>query len=200
MKHIRQQMESIAASMLRLGEQSQAIGEIIASVEDLAQQSNLLAVNAAIQATKAGEQGKGFAVVAQEMKNLAEQSRQATTKVRNLLGDIQKAAGVAAMATEQGSKAVEAGVRQAAQAGESILGLSTSVVESADAAILIAAASQQQLAGVGQVAAAMEEIKHATSANAALVKQVESSVRNLGHLGQRLKQMVTTIKASEPGR
>ena len=72
----------MAASIVRLSEQSQAIGEIIATVTDLAEQSNLLAVNAAIEAAKAGEQGKGFAVVAQEVKSLAEQSKQATAQVR----------------------------------------------------------------------------------------------------------------------
>src|SRR4028119_1286641 len=107
MQRIREQMEAIGESMMRLSEQSQAIGAIIATVDDLAQQSNLLAVNAAIEAAKAGEQGKGFAVVAQEVKSLADQSKQATTQVRTILNDIQKATGAAVMATEQGSKAVE---------------------------------------------------------------------------------------------
>ena len=120
MQRIREQMESIAESIVQLSEQSQAIGEIIATVNDLAEQSNLLAVNAAIEAAKAGEQGKGFAVVAQEVKSLAEQSKQATAQVRTILGDIQKATSAAVMATEQGSKAVEAGVKQSGEAGESI--------------------------------------------------------------------------------
>ncbi len=115
MKRIQTHMDSIAASIVRLSDQSQAIGEIIASVNDLAEQSNLLAVNAAIEAAKAGEQGKGFAVVAQEVRSLAEQSKQATAQVRNILGDIQKATSAAVMATEQGSKAVEAGVKQSAR-------------------------------------------------------------------------------------
>src|SRR3989338_6289679 len=82
MQRIQEQMESVAESIVRLSEQSQAIGEIIATVNDLAEQSNLLAVNAAIEANKAGEQGKGFAVVAQEIRSLAEQSRQASAQVR----------------------------------------------------------------------------------------------------------------------
>src|SRR5205823_8146844 len=93
MNRIRQQMEAIAQSMVRLSEQTQSIGQIIATVDDLAQQSNLLAVNASIEAAKAGDQGKGFAVVAQEVKSLAEQSKQATTQVRSILSDIQKATG-----------------------------------------------------------------------------------------------------------
>jgi len=99
MERIRTQMEAIAESMVHLSEQGQTIGQIIATVEDLAAQSNLLAVNAAIEAAKAGEQGKGFGVVAQEVKSLAEQSRQATDRVRTILGDVQKATTAAAMAT-----------------------------------------------------------------------------------------------------
>ena len=88
------------------------LGKSCSTVNDLAEQSNLLAVNASIEAAKAGEQGKGFAVVAQEVRNLAEQSKQATIQVRSILNDIQKATNAAVMVTEQGSKAVEAGVKQ----------------------------------------------------------------------------------------
>ena len=102
MNHIREQMESIADSVVRLSEQGQAISEIIATVNDIAEESNLLAVNAAIEATRAGEFGKGFAVVAQEVKSLAEQSRQATAQVRTILMEVQKATSAAVMATEQG--------------------------------------------------------------------------------------------------
>jgi methyl-accepting chemotaxis protein len=112
MHRIQEHMASIAESIVRLSEQGQTIGEIIATVNDLAEQSNLLAVNAAIEAAKAGEQGKGFAVVAQEVKSLAEQSKQATAQVRTILNDIQTAMSAAVMATEQGSKAVDAGVKQ----------------------------------------------------------------------------------------
>jgi methyl-accepting chemotaxis protein len=194
MSRIRQQMEAIAASMVRLSEQSQAIGQIIATVEDLAAQSNLLAVNAAIEAAKAGEHGKGFGVVAQEVKSLAEQSRQATNQVRTILGDIQKATGAAVMATEQGGKAVEAGTRQTEVAGESIQALAGSVNEAAQAATQIAASSQQQLVGVDQVAGAMESIKQASAQNVAGAKQLETAARNLDELGQRLKRMVERYK------
>ena len=190
MERIRQQMEAIGASMVRLSEQSQAIGQIIATVEDLAAQSNLLAVNAAMEAAKAGEQGKGFGVVAQEVKSLAEQSRQATTQVRTILSDIQKATTAAVMATEQGGKAVDAGTRQTEVAGTSIQALVGSVTEAAQAATQIAASSQQQLVGMDQVAGAMENIKQASTQNVASAKQLEAAARNLDGLGQRLKQMV----------
>jgi methyl-accepting chemotaxis protein len=190
MGKIRQQMEAIAESMVRLSEQSQTIGQIIATVEDLAAQSNLLAVNAAIEAAKAGEHGKGFSVVAQEVKNLAEQSRLATNQVRSILSDIQNATAAAVMSTEQGTRAVEAGDKQTVGAAESILSLANNVAEAAQAATQIAASSQQQLIGMEQVAAAMENIKQGTVQNVASAKQLESSARNLNDIGVRMKQMV----------
>ena len=190
MVRIRTQMESIGESMMRLSEQTQAIGQIIATVEDLAAQSNLLAVNAAIEAAKAGEQGKGFSVVAQEVKSLAEQSRGATDRVRSILSDIQKATTAAVMATEQGNKAVEAGNRQTEVAGEAIVALAANVTEAAQAATQIAASSQQQLVGMEQVAGAMENIKQASTQNVASARQLETAAHNLGDLGQRLKSLV----------
>ncbi len=190
MNRIREQMEEIAASMVRLSEQSHAIGQIIATVEDLAAQSNLLAVNASIEAAKAGEHGKGFGVVAQEVKSLAEQSRQATSHVRAILGDIQKATSAAVMATEEGSKAVAAGTGQTEKAGDSIQALAGSVSEAAQAATQIAVSSQQQLVGVDQVGGAMESIKQASTQNVTGAKQLESAARNLNELGQQLRLMV----------
>jgi methyl-accepting chemotaxis protein len=194
MKQIREQMESIAESIVRLSEQGQAIGEIMLTVNDLAEQSNLLAVNASIEAAKAGEQGKGFAVVAQEVRNLAEQSKQATIQVRGILNDIQKATNAAVMVTEQASKAVESGVKQSVQAGESVQKLGESIAEAAQAATQIAASSQQQMAGMDQVAQAMENIKTASTQNVASTKQTESAARNIGELGRRLEKLIALYK------
>ncbi len=190
MRHISDQMAGIADAVVRLSEQGQAIGEIIATVNDLAEESNMLAVNAAIEATRAGEFGKGFAVVAQEVKSLAEQSRHATTQVRSILFEVQKATSAAVMATEQGSKAVAAGVKQAADAGESIRVLVGSVSEASQAAVQIAASSDQQLAGMEQIAAALNSIRQATSQNMAGSLQLETSARSLQELGGRLKDLV----------
>ena len=190
MTRIRGQMEAIANCMVKLSEQSHTIGQIIATVEDLAAQSNLLAVNAAIEAAKAGEQGKGFAVVAQEVKSLAEQSKQATNQVRTILNDVQKATSAAVMATEQGTKAVEAGFLQSRQTGESIATLAGGVSESAEAAVQIAASSQQQLVGVDQVASAVESIKQATAQNVDSARMLETAAGKLSELGQRLKGLV----------
>jgi methyl-accepting chemotaxis protein len=195
MNHIREQTESIADTVVRLSEQSQAIGEIIATVNDLAEQSNLLAVNASIEAAKAGEQGKGFAVVAQEIRSLAAQSKQATTQVRNILFDVQKAISSAVMATEQGSKAVEEGVRLSTQAGESMTVMVESVVkEATNAAIQIAASSQQQLVGMDQVVSAMENIRESSLQMASSTKQTEKAAHDLHNLGQRLQKIVKFYK------
>jgi methyl-accepting chemotaxis protein len=190
MNRIQEQMTSIADGIVRLSEQSQIIGEIVATVNDLAEQSNLLAVNAAIEAAKAGEQGKGFAVVAQEVKSLAAQSKQATAQVRAILSDIQKAINAAVLTTEQGSKAVEGGMQQSTQAGEAIRVLTENIAEATQAATQIAASSQQQLVGMDQVALAMGNIKQASTQNAVSTKQAELAAQSLQALGQKLKQLV----------
>jgi methyl-accepting chemotaxis protein len=190
MARIREQTASAAESIVRLSEHGQVIGEIILTVNDLAEQSNLLAVNAAIEATKAGEQGKGFVVVAQEIKSLAEQSKQATAQVRAILGDIQKATGAAVMATDLSGKAVAEGVQQSDVAGEAIRMLAESIAEAAQAALQIAASSQQQMVGMDQVALAMENIKLASKQNMAGTKQAEVAALNLHELGAKLKQLV----------
>ncbi len=190
MARIREQMEAITDSVMKLSEQGQSIGEIIATVSDLAVQSNLLAVNASIEAAKAGEQGKGFAVVAQEVRNLAEQSKQATAQVRQILMEIQKATQTAVIAAQQGSKGVEAGERRATEAGEAIHALGKSITEASQAAMQITASSQQQVVGMDQVALAMESIKQASAQNAAGAKLAETTAQSLYELGQRLKRLM----------
>ncbi len=190
MNDVREQMEAVAESIVRLAEQSQAIGDITTTVGDLAEQSNLLAVNASIEAAKAGEHGAGFTVVAQEIKNLATQSKQATSQVRTILGDIQKATASAVMAAEKGTKVVEAGVKQSAAADDTIGTLATGVAEAAQAATQIAASSQQQLIGMDQVALAIDNIRQASTQNMASTRQAEASAHSLHELGQRLKDLI----------
>jgi len=194
MTRIREQMESIADSVIKLGDQSRAIGEIIMSVRDLADQSNLLAVNAAIEAANAGEHGKGFSVVAQEVKLLADQSKQATAQVRMILSEIQKATNVAVMVTEQGTKAVEAGVAQSLEAGGSIRLLAKNMADAAQAVVQIAATSQQQALGMDQVVVAVESIREASNQNVTSMGQVEKDMQHLYDLGQRLQQVVGRYK------
>ena len=183
-------MEALAERILVLSEQGQAIGEIMATVNDLAEQSNLLAVNAAIEAAKTGEAGKGFAVVAAEVKGLAEQSKQATAQVRGILNEIQKATQAAVMAAEQGVKASEAGVAVAANAGDAIRVLTEGLTESAQAAQQILASAQQQAGGMDQVAVAMAIIRQASTQNLASTRQVERAAQDLNTLAGRLKALV----------
>lgn len=191
---INEQMRLIAETMMRLSEQSQAVGAIITTVEDLAQQSNLLAVNASIEASKAGEQGKGFSVVAQEVKSLATQSKQATSQVRTILSDMQKATSAAVMATEMGSKAVESGVKRTSEAGGTIHSLISTVTENAHAASQIAAVSRQQLIGMEQATIAMENIKKASSQNVESTRLLKESVATIKDLGNRLKLLIEQFK------
>ena len=196
MQGIHERMGFIADRIIKLSEQSQAIGDTIATVNDLAEQSNLLAVNAAIEAAKAGEHGKGFAVVAQEVKNLATQSKQATAQVRSILGDIQKATSAAVLATEQGSKAVEAGMKQSSEAGESIRLLSVSIEESSNSTLQIVTSTQEQAIGMDQIATAIQSINQASNQNVAGSRQIETATRNIYDLNQKLQQLVNRYKVS----
>ena len=189
MNNIHEQMESIAETIVRLSEQSQTIGEIVTSVNSLAEQSNLLAVNAAIEAAKAGDQGRGFAVVAQEIRSLAEQSKQSTIQVRTILNDVQKTISAAVMSTEQGSRAIKNGVEKSKESGESIAVLSETIKESAEAAVQVSTTSQQQLIGMDQVGQAMEQIKQASIQTSSSTKQAETAAKNLHEMGTRLKEL-----------
>jgi CHASE3 domain sensor protein len=186
----RARMEALAERILTLSDQAQAIGEIVRTVNGLAEQSNLLSVNAGIEAAKAGEAGRGFAVVAGEVKSLAEQSRQATAQIRDILSEIQAATQAAVMAAEQGVKASEAGEAITGAAGEAIRELGERLARSADSAQQILASAQQQLTGVDQVALAMQNIREASTQNMAATRQVEQAARELDNLSKRLTDLV----------
>ncbi len=194
MQLIHEHMETMASSMIQLSNQTRQIGDIISTVDDLAQQSNLLAVNASIEASRAGEHGKGFSVVAQEVKNLAAQSKQATNRVRSILNEIVQATASATISTEQGSKAVEAGGQLAQEAGDAMVKLSDSIRRSAQAAVQIEASSQQQLHGVGQVLTAMKSVESASEENLNSARELEQAVSKLNDLGQRLRQLLKSYQ------
>jgi methyl-accepting chemotaxis protein len=194
MSKIKMQMNAIAVMVVKLSEQSQTIGEITATVNELAEQSNLLAVNAAIEAAKAGEQGRGFTVVAQEIKQMANLSKDATAQVKTILRDIQKSISSAVMATEEGSKAVDEGLKLTNISGETIRTLSDSVTEASNAAIQIAASSQQQLEGMDQMVIAMESIREASLQAVASTQQSVESVNELQKVGQNLDMMMKQYK------
>lgn len=110
---LKQKIQAIAELILKLSEYTQQIGSIVGMVEDIVEQTNMLALNAAVEAARAGEHGKGFAVVAGEIRKLADESKQATTKITGLIQDIQQTTNSTVMVTEEGLKEIESGVKLA---------------------------------------------------------------------------------------
>jgi PAS domain S-box-containing protein len=194
---IKTRVESIAENILALSAQTQQIGEIITSVSDIAAQSNMLALNASVEAARAGEQGKGFAVVAAEVRSLAEQSRQATAQIKSILLDIQDGINSTVMATEEGTKVVDEGMRFAAQAGEVIEQLAGAIDDAAQTAMQVRAGAQQQATGVEQIALAMQNINQATTQTLSSTQQTEKAAQDLDMLARHLTQVVEQYERSE---
>lgn len=193
METIRRRVEDIADNILVLSEHTQQIGEIIATVNNLADQSRMLALNASVEAARAGEEGKGFAVVAMEVRNLADQNRDATVQVREILGEIQRSTNSAVMVTEEGSKGVDSGQQQVNAAGESIKELSKAIEDAALAAMQIAASTRQQTIGMDQLTNAMRTIKHATTETVSSTMQVEASVQRLRDAATRVNDVLSGL-------
>lgn len=191
---IRRKVEDIADNILVLSEHTQQIGEIIATVNNLADQSRMLALNASVEAARAGEEGKGFAVVALEVRNLADQNREATVQVREILGEIQRATNGAVMVTEEGSKGVDHGQDLVNRAGDSIRDLAHAIEEAAMAAMQIAASTRQQTIGMDQLTQAMRTIKRATTETLSTTMQVKASVQNLQDVANRVNSVLAGLK------
>ncbi|MEO1480674.1 MAG: CHASE3 domain-containing protein [Myxococcota bacterium] len=190
MRNIRDEVESIAKSILDLSEKNIQISEIVGSVNLIAEQSNLLAVNAAIEAADAGEHGKRFAVVAGEVKTLAEQSKEATAQIRNILVDIQKSSNAAVMVTENGSKRVLEGVRLIEELGEIMENLSNSIKDTIDAGQQISATSAQQATGMQQINTAMRSVEAASRQNAQGASSIGDGARRVTEVGRALSGLV----------
>lgn len=191
---ITEKMDFIAQNIVKLSEKSQDIGEIIGAVRGLAEQSNILAVNASIEASRAGEEGKGFVVVAAEIRSLAEQSKEAIRQIRAGLEDIQKATTSSVMATEEGGKAVMTGRDKAAASREAILAMAGSVQAASEAAVQIAASSKEELVGMDQVGTAMDSIRQASTQNLESASQLEESVKGLSDLSADLLKLAERYK------
>ncbi len=190
MDKLTEQVKAIALAITDLNEQTLQIGDIITTVKDVAEQSNLLALNASIEAAKAGDHGRGFAVVAMEMRTLAEQSKMAANQVRALLGEVQKGTAAAVTATEEGSRRALAAMELAQRAGSAIMGLSDLIRESSAAARQIAGNTRQQTIGVEQIAAAMSELSAAMSDNVEGTRRIEQVAGNLSNLSKRFSDLV----------
>ncbi len=194
MNDIRERVRGIAETILALSEQTQQIGEITDVVANLAQQSKMLALNASIEAAKAGEAGKGFAVVASEVKDLAEQSQQSTTQVHKILQEIRHATDRAVMATEEGSKGVDAGNQRVERTREVMDKLSEVIRDTALASQQIVAVVRQEAVGIDQVANAMDDINQATNQFVAATRQTEQATVDLSSLAEQLRESVSLYR------
>ena len=189
MEETRDRVGAMAKDILLLSEQSQQIGEITATVNDLADQSNILALNASIEAAKAGEHGKGFAVVAAEVRNLAEQSKQATDQVRAILGDIQKATTSAVLATERGTKVVEDSLGLTHRAGDGIRSLAGTIQDAALAAQQISASVHEQSVGMDQITQAVKDMSASTTQFVAGAQQSQEAAEDLNNMSRQLASL-----------
>ena len=194
MGEIRATLDTLAANILDLSEQAAQINEIIATVTDLADQSNLLALNASIEAAKAGEQGRGFAVVAAEVRNLADQSKEATSAVRTILGEIQRATNAVVLATEAGARSAEERSGQAEHAGEVIAELTGVVHQAAQAVQVIAVSAHEQSVGMDQIAVAMNEIRDSSTSYAEGSAALQRSASDLDAVAAALRDLASRYR------
>jgi methyl-accepting chemotaxis protein len=192
MERIEHEMVVVSESIVRMNEQSQSVAEILDTISGFAEQSQLLSVNAALEASSAGQFGKGFGVVAEEIKNLAAGSKGSVVQVRGIMNDVQSATAAAVMAAEQSSRAIDSGARQAHESSAAIDALAGSVGEAAQGASQIVAATQQQLVGMDQLGEAMSSIDEASAHNAQGARELENSVRQVEQMAFDLQEMVAT--------
>lgn len=181
MTTLKQKIEIIADLILELSEHIQQIGSIIGVVEDITEQTNMLALNAAVEAARAGEHGKGFAVVAGEIRKLADESKQATTKITSLIHDIQQATNSTVMATEEGTKEIESGVSLAHKIAQNIEALRLKVQETSASVDQIVNDAENQIESVS------ETHNSITRLNQGLVESAEKIKQNLLSLNELLK-------------
>jgi methyl-accepting chemotaxis protein len=186
MDAIREQAEAVAANIVALSEKTQAIGDIIATVNDVSERSHLLALNAAIEAASAGESGRGFSVVASEMKMLAEQAKEATNQVRSILGDVQRGINASVMLTEEAVKRVTAGKERTDTTQKTITEITSRVQESVQTFQQIVASTNQQQLGIEQVMGALQNIRQASQQTAAGTRQLDEAAANLSNLSRQL--------------
>jgi methyl-accepting chemotaxis protein len=191
---LKSQSELMAESIVGLAEQAQAIGEIIALVDDIAEQTNILALNAAIEASRAGDHGKGFTVVATEVKALATQSKKATAQVRQILTEIQKATNSTVIAAEEGTKTINHVTDIADRAGESISDLVAAIGEATRMAFQIAGSASQQATAINQIQVAIQNINEVTQQNLAATRQAERTAQDLALTGGKLQDLVRSLE------
>jgi twitching motility protein PilJ len=198
MQRIRASVQATAKKIKSLGDRSLEISEIINVINDITEQTNLLALNAAIEAARAGEAGRGFAVVADEVRKLAEHSRSATKDIAALIKAIQAETSEAVVVMEEGTKEVEVGARLADQAGKALEAISTVVRQSAELVQEISLASKQQVRGTEGVANAMQIISNITRQTSQGARQTTRTVEHMVKLSEQLNEVLSQFRTGAP--
>jgi methyl-accepting chemotaxis protein len=191
---IRTQVDQIVQHMLALGEKSQQIGGVVELVSELAEQTNILAINATIEASGAGEWGRRFAVVAEEIRKLADRTAGSAKEIRALIEDVRGAVNTTVMATEIGAKAVDAGSRQFDDATNSFRRIAQLVATTSDATREIELSTKQQTTAVEQVNVAASDTARVTRETEASAVQTKQTAAHLSNLSGDLLDLVGSGK------
>ncbi|MBH1971296.1 MAG: type IV pili methyl-accepting chemotaxis transducer N-terminal domain-containing protein [Moraxellaceae bacterium] len=194
MDTIREQIQETSKRIKRLGESSQEIGDIVSLINDIADQTNILALNAAIQASMAGEAGRGFAVVADEVQRLAERSASATKQIEQLVKTIQSDTNEAVISMEQTTSEVVRGARLAQDAGVALEEIQTVSRNLADLIQNISNAARQQAASAGHISNTMNVIQEITTQTTAGTIATARSIGNLAEMAAELRLSVAGFK------
>jgi len=197
MQRIRASVQATAKKIKSLGDRSLEISEIINVINDITEQTNLLALNAAIEAARAGEAGRGFAVVADEVRKLAEHSRSATKDIAALIKAIQAETNEAVVVMEEGTREVEVGASLADQAGKALEAISSVVRQSAELVQEISLASKQQVRGTEGVANAMQIISGITRQTTQGARQTAATVGNMVRLSEQLNEALAQFRSTQ---
>ena len=179
-----------------LGQRSDQIGQIVAVIKDIADQTNLLALNAAIEAARAGEQGRGFAVVADEVRKLAERTTSATTEISSMISSIQSETQDTVSNMNAGNRQVDAGLHLAEQAGESLQKINDSIRQVADVIRETAAATNQQSATSREISDRVQGIARMARDNSSAVASTTTATHDLKQLSDELQQLVSRFRLS----
>ncbi len=183
-------VEKSAQMLEALGKSSDQIGEIIQVIDDIANQTNLLALNAAIEAARAGEQGRGFAVVADEVRKLAERTTKATKEIAQMITKIQKDTGEAVQFMKEGTTEVEKGKEASNKASIVLKEIIEGAQRVSDAAVQVASASEEQAASAEQISKNIEMINNVTQQSGVGIQQIAKSSEELIHLTENLQRLL----------